>query len=459
MTRRALLAAGVVAVAAVALAWGRGAPAPDGRNDARADAPAPRPNVLVVVTDDQRADQTLSVMPEVRRRFGRDGTTFTRAFATTPLCCPSRASIFTGQYAHNHGVVDNTDIGPLDHDTTMQSLLRDGGYVTGMFGKFFNSWDATLSPPGFDRWAMLDHGYHGAQFNVQGRMRRVPGSSTEFIARSTVDFVTRAESDDDRPWFAYVAVHAAHRGFEPSPPYRDARVPPQRATPATSERDRSDKPPYVRAQRVDARRARAIRRDQLRTLMSVDDLVGDVFDALERHDETRDTLAIFTSDNGFFWGEHGLSDKRLPYLPSTRVPLLVRWPGRVASGATDGRLAANVDVAPTVLDAAGIEPRHVVDGRSLLADGTRRLLLLEYMADPGFDVPAWSALQSRDLQYVEYEGDGGVAFRELYDLTADRWQVRSLLAGGRDDARAARLARALERVRTCAGTTGPRACP
>ena len=357
-SRRPLaLVAGVVAVAAAAgaLAWGPERAAPQGERDASgAGEPSRPPNVLLIVTDDQRADHTLSVMDDVRRHFASEGTTFTRAFATTPLCCPSRASIFTGRYAHNHGVVDNVDVSPLDHDTTIQHLLRDDGYLTGMFGKYFNAWELARTPPDFDRWAMLDHGYHDAEFNVQGRIRRVPGSSTDFVARRTIGFVTGAERDDDRPWFAYVAVHAAHRGFEPSPRYEDAPVPRWPSNPAVAETERSDKPLYVREQNVDARFGDAIRRDQLRTLMSVDDLVDGVFGALDRLGETRDTLAIFTSDNGFFWGEHGLSDKRLPYLPSTRVPLLVRWPGRVEPGTRDGRLVANVDVAPTILDAAGV---------------------------------------------------------------------------------------------------------
>jgi arylsulfatase A-like enzyme len=467
MTGRRTIA-GVLAVAAAvvvtALVWSP-RDTPDRRQaserDEGSEQDQPRPNVLIIVTDDQRADHTLGVMPEVDRWFLRGGVRFSQAFATTPLCCPSRASIFTGRYTHNHNVLNNAKPGAsrLDQTTTLQHYLKEEEYTTGLFGKYLNSWDVRQTPPNFDRWALMHHGYHDAEFNVQGRMKTIPGSSTDYIAQQTVSFIESLERQDERPWFAYVAVHASHTGFEPSPRYVGAPVPRWSLGPDGAEEDETDKPPYVQAVEVAPGDADQIRKDQLRTLMSVDDLVGDVFATLERASETGHTLAFFMSDNGFFWGEHGLTDKRLPYVQSTRIPLLMRWPGHVTAGTVDSRLVANIDIAPTVLSAAGVEPNHVVDGRPLLSTTQRKQLLLEYMLDPGYEVPPWAALHSKDRQYAEYYGKNKVVFRELYDLTRDEGQLRNLMETSAHERTAARLHLELRRLRSCSGTEGSQACP
>jgi arylsulfatase A-like enzyme len=430
-------------------------PGDAGRPETSAGSP-PAPNILIIVTDDQRADHTLGVMPEVRRWFAEEGVRYSQAFATTPLCCPSRASIFTGQYAHNHGVINNTLAPRLDHATTLQHYLKDRGYITGLFGKFMNSWDIRRSPPGFDRWALMDNGYYGAHFNLQGRMKRVTGYSTDFIADQIAAYIEEVEGQDETPWFAYVAVHAVHTGFESSQKYIKASVPVWRGNPAQSESDKSDKPPYVRRANRSPSYADEIRKNQLRALMSVDDLVGRVFRSLQRRGESRSTLAIFMSDNGFLWGEHGLTDKRLPYVQSVRIPLLLRWPGHVTQ-TVDSRLVANVDIAPTIFDAVGIEPDHIVDGRSLLGNAHRKELLLEYMSDPGYAVPSWVALHTNDRQYAEYYSKGHVSFRELYELSEDRWQLENVLET--DSGSAAGLEVRLQRLRSCSGTEGSQACP
>jgi arylsulfatase A-like enzyme len=420
---------------------------------------APRPNVLIIVTDDQRADHTLQVMPEVRRWFADGGVRFSQAFSTTPLCCPSRASIFTGQYAHNHNVINNQAAARLDQGTTIQHYLKEQGYTTGLFGKYLNSWDMSRTPPEFDRWAVQDGGYYDAQFNVQGQLEVIPGSSTDFVEDRTLDFLRLAEVDDERPWFAYVGVRAPHWDFEPSPRYVGAPVPPWKQNPAHRETDKTDKPRYVQHADDTLGYANEVRKKQLRTLMSVDDLVGDVFESLGRLGESPRTLAVFMSDNGYFWGEHGLMDKRLPYLQSSRIPMLLRWPGHVAPGTVDSRLVANIDVAPTVFDAVGIEPDHVMDGRSLLGSSQRRSLLLEYMKDPGWAVPTWAALHSDKSQYVEYYARKRVSFREFYDLSRDKWQLENLLQGRASAVPVARLHNQLQRLRACFGTDGAHACP
>jgi arylsulfatase A-like enzyme len=396
-------------------------------------SPLEQPNILLIVTDDQRLE-TMSAMPAVRKYFGAGGTEFTRAYATTPLCCPSRGSIFTGRYMHNHDVEANADdaIASLDQSTTMQYSLQGAGYRTGIFGKYFNPWPLTMDPPYFDRWAITNWMYTNSRFNVQGSKKRIPGYGTTFIADQAAKFLEQS-SGRDAPWFAYVAPTAPHAPYEPEKKYRRAPVSRWTGNPAVREVDRSDKPASVQDTSVTPKEGRYIRRQQLRTLMTVDDMVARFMRILERSGEADNTIAVFMSDNGYFWGEHGLKDKRLPYLPSIQIPMYMRWPGMVPAGATDDRIAANIDVAPTLLDAAGVPVTHSVDGQSLLLPWDRDRLLIEYAQDrPPLDlVPAWAGLVTRQYQYVEYYNEpASRTFREYYDLLNDPWQLENLLGDG-----------------------------
>ena len=420
-----------------------------------------RPNVLIIVVDDQRIG-TLGVMPEVEQGFGGGGTEFTNAYVTTPLCCPSRGSIFTGRYAHNHHVSANAGdaVQGLDQRTTLAYYLKNAGYRTGIYGKYFNPWPLDRKPPFFDRYAVTNFDYYNARFNVQGREKVVRQYSTDFISNKATRFISE-ESDSDDPWFLYVAPNAAHAPYTPEPEYRDSPVPAPDRAPV--EKDRSDKPAWVRSVNTAPKYSEKVRRAQLRTLMSVDDMVGRLDEVLEETGEADNTIAIFVSDNGYFWGEHGLDDKRLPYLPAIRVPLFVRWPGHVAAGATDDRMAANIDIAPTVLEAAGISPGHTFDGKSLFGIERRTELVIEYFRDDApFDrVPSWAGLHTSAYQYVEYYSDSGQRiFREYYDLIADPHQLVNLLEDGdpTNDPTQLQLQTLSNRVksgRNCSGTTCP----
>jgi arylsulfatase A-like enzyme len=433
-----------------------------------------RPNILIIVTDDQRASNTLGVMPKTLRLFRRGGKEFTSAFATTPLCCPSRASILTGRYAHNTGVRQNNGLQGLDLTTLFPRLLVRDGYRTALAGKFLNGWRRTRLPY-FDRWAVLRDGlsrYVRPTFNINGSWRRTPGYSTDLIGEHAIRFLRRFENQDAAPWFLYVATSAPH--FPWTPARRHARAPLShwRGNPAILERNRSDKPAYVRRQEWTLADARAVRAGQLRTLMSVDDMVGRIFRNLDVLGEKRNTLAVFTSDNGLVWADHSVGDgssagaKRVPYTASIRVPFFVRWPGRVRAGSRDGRIVGNVDIAPTVLAAARIEPdpaRPPMDGRSLLGSGRRARMLFEHWKSKGNPVPTWASLRTRRYQYVEYyRSDGRRFFREYYKLARDRWQLRNLLgdATAANDPDVRRLQARLARDRRCAGRgASPRPCP
>jgi arylsulfatase A-like enzyme len=444
-----------VAFASSGLAW------PDST-----EAQTLAPNILIIVTDDQRATGTLSVMPNTRRYFQRQGTEYTNAFAATPLCCPSRATLLTGRYAHNTGVRGNRDARRLDRRTLFPRLLRAAGYQTAMAGKFLNRWRGR--PPHFDLWARLVENldYHDPTFNVNGRTGRVDGYTTDLIGGYASRFLRRFERQDDSPWFLYVATTAPHAPWTPAARHRGAPVGSWSGNPSVFEADRSDKPGFVAGSHNTLGRAATVRAGQLRSLMSVDDMVARLLGTLGRLGERRNTLAFYTSDNGYLWADHGLDGKRFPYTASVRVPFLIRWPGHVAAGARKGRLTGIVDVAPTALAAAGVahDPaRPPLDGRSLLAPEKRNRLLLEYWREAEHQPPTWASLRTKRFQYVEYyDPRGRRTFREYYDLRRDPWQLRNLLHDGdpANNPNVRSLQARLARDRRCAGTGAvARPCP
>lgn len=487
-----------------------------------------RPNVLIVMTDDQRADGTLldAVMPDTRDWF-RDGTPsgapggtqFTQAFATTPLCCPSRSTIFTGQYVHNHGVTSN-DLAPpptVDPDNptyriqphTIQRYLRDrAGYRTGLFGKFLNSWrfSTAVLAPHFD-----DFGYFQGAPQCPFRVMEDPGAfrelgsppvgdplhcevnsaddySTTWVGQEGLRFIDEAETQaDEKPWLLYLTPTAPHNDNlanvpVPEEQYASADIPPPGGlvnSPGFQEGLRADgdqltdKPQSVRSFRpacdpaqpvseCDAQwtAARVQRRaEQLRTLMSVDDMVQAVFTKLRQTGEDDDTLAFFLSDNGQQWGEHGLTGKERPYLETVKVPLMMRWPDNpvVRRGVTDPRLVGNVDIAPTILDAVDVTPDHVLDGRSLLdPDMSRSHMLTESWRN---GVLGWTSLTGPDHQYTEYYASPDAGFVEYYRFPQDIDQVTNLFGDGDpSDPPASEtdpLAAGVQAGRTCTGS----ACP
>jgi arylsulfatase A-like enzyme len=384
---------------------------------------AAKPNILIFLTDDQR--DGLEVMPKTRAWMGSGGTRYANAFATTPLCCPSRASIFSGNYVHNHGVKSNTLSRALDQETTMQYYLDRAGYRTGMFGKYMNGW-WRRDPPYVDRWAIFGGSggvYSGADWNIQGTIKTVSEYATRFIGDQAEDFLASAPT---QPWFLFLAPPNPHAPYTAEARYADAPVPAWNCNPAVEESDRSDKPPFVRLHQRSCNQGKGVRTKQLRTLMSVDDLVDRVLTMVQGTAELRNTLVIFLSDNGFLWSEHGLGGKRYAYLQSIQIPMFARWTGHIPAGAVDRRLVANIDVAPTVLDAAGLTPTSPMDGRSLLSGYERDRVLTEYWSDSAADdgVPDWASLLTMDGHYIQYyDRDGNLAFTEYYNLATDPWEL------------------------------------
>jgi arylsulfatase A-like enzyme len=432
-----------------------------------------RPNVLIILMDDERTGGgSMSVMPKTRRWF-RKAKRFMNFFVTTPLCCPSRSSILSGRYAHNHGVRKNSDASNLRPRSTIEHYLHRAGYLTGIVGKYLNKWEPTDLPPYFDRSALIsdENNYENVYYNfragVDGHAVDYSGLSsydkysTHFVGDHALRFLRAWHRlNSERPWFMYVSPYSPHRPYQPEPRYRTWRATRWKPNPAVGEGNRSDKPRWVRGSHIDSAKASSIRMQQLRTLRSADDQVGRIFRRLVRQHDLHNTLVFFLSDNGFFWGEHGLKEKSGPYLPSVHVPMMMRWPGHIRPGRSR-RIAANIDLAPTILSAAGIAPstRFPIDGRSLLSEGRRRRLLLEYWKE-GWErlrIPNWASTLGRHYQYIQYYRNSRVTFREYYNLRSDPWELHNLLDDGKrsNNPDVKTLSAELRRARICVGSNCP----
>ena len=394
------------------------------------DTPPDRPNVLIILTDDQRATDTLEAMGKIDRIFGQGGITFSSAYATTPLCCPSRSSIMTGLYAHNHGVSTNNGDGldTFPQEQTIQAYLQAAGYRTGLFGKYLNKWPINVEPPFFNKWAIYSRGtpYYVGLFNVNGSVRVVSHYSTWYLTHKLRQFVKSTERRDSRPWFAILATSAVHGPAVPARRYSHRHVSRWSGNPAVKEEDRTDKPPLVQGRNHTIKDGRRVRKSVLRTLYSVGDATRGLFWLLRRLDEDDNTLAFFMSDNGEMWAEHGIVGKTYPYTQSIQIPMMLRWPDRITGPVVDSRLAANIDIAPTIVDAVGLDPGAPMDGRSLLAPDNRDHLLLEYWRSPPFPTPDWASLLTHEDQFTEYyDKSGAVTFTEHYNLVDDPWQLQN----------------------------------
>jgi N-acetylglucosamine-6-sulfatase len=451
---------------------------------ALAPAAQAKPNIVVLMTDDQTLD-SMSVMSKSRELLGEHGTTFMRSFVNYSLCCPSRSTLFTGQYAHNHGVLSNGlpagGYARLDKSNWLPLWLQAAGYRTMHVGKFLNGYGSvsppTEVPPGWSDWyATVDpstYNYYGYTVNENGGLHTYGAAgepefySTDFFARRA-DQLIAAAAPSDPPFFLSVAFLAPHSGgpAEPDDPQGlfTPTVPPRYANafataalpmpPSWNEADMSDKPRAMqRRPPIAPEKAAAIQegyQQQLESLLAVDDAVESIVATLRSTGELDDTLIVFTSDNGFFHGEHRVpSGKLLPYEPSIRVPLYMRGPG-VPVGETRRQLVTNADLAPTILEAAEALPGRVQDGRSLfqlLRDpGVQwgRELLLEGGNNRGL---TFTGLRNYHWKYLAHT-TGEV---ELYDLERDPHELTSRHADPALTPLRAALAERLALLRACAG--------
>ncbi len=471
-----------------------------GPNDEEASADHDTPNVLVIVTDDQRAEGTITqaqnpqvIMPEVVNGLKEKGTSFANAFATTPLCCPSRASIMTGRYAHNHNVSNNFGAWNFNEDPTFQAYLQgEAGYRTGIFGKYLNDWDLKRDPAHWDRWGIFNNGYCPFRVNQDGTIEdhgifnqptiaQCGNYTTTYVRNQALDFIEEGEAaDDSQPWLLYLAPFAPHGPSSPDDQYVNTDVGELAHSPAHDEGQPgntadplTDKPDWVQDAFNPGNFEEEVRKDQLRSLKSVDDMVGAVLQRLEDRGE-QDTLVVFMGDNGMLWGEHGLNNKSFPYTESVHIPLVVRYTPVTIPGSSDSRLVENLDVAPTAIKAAGLSTTRTpaIDGLSLFDPAnSRSRLLLEFSNHFAFPLTDpfrnWASTRTTTYQYVESYAEDGVTivFREYYDLVNDPDQRFNLYGpdgqpGGGDDLGTpahpvAQLEEQVRRDRLCVGTQCP----
>jgi N-acetylglucosamine-6-sulfatase len=425
------------------------------------------PNILFIVTDDQRWD-TLWAMPNVQAELVQRGVTFEHAHVVTPLCCPSRAAILTGQYAHTNGVYGNHNSRPhggfnaFDDTTTVATVLHDAGYRTALIGKYLNGYgeaDADQPPdyvpPGWDTWrAILYDGdqYYNWTQNDERTVTIQPDYVTDVLGEQALSFMDRGE--DQRPWFLEWTPPAPHAQAIPEPDHETAfdALPPWRPE-SYDERNVSDKPKWLRETNrlgnAEKTYIDKFREDQYETLLSVDDEIGLMIGHLKQTKELNNTIIVFTSDNGYFWGEHREHGKNLPYEEATRVPYVVRY-DRIGARGTTSALAANIDFAPTFADAAGTQMPNA-DGVSLLpllrgdVPDLRRWHLIEQMkiADsPAVGVSSWCMLQGKNFTFTHYDTDE----EEFYNLVDDPLQLHNGIGQHRYQDRIRRYRHALRNV-------------
>ena len=404
------------------------------------DQPPDRPSILLIVTDDQRWD-TLWAMPDLERSLVDRGVNFSESFTTSSLCCPSRASILTGEYPHTTGVyrqnLPHGGFKAFEDSMTIATELHDAGYHTGFFGKYLDSYqhDALTGyvPPGWDRWVAFAHSqFFDYGLTVDGTVHRrgvePDDYSTDVLAAHTEGFIRRTEG----PVFALFAPAAPHAPATPAPADKRAfdDLPVWRP-PSFDEADRSDKPKHIQALHPIGPERTAnlevLRRNQYRSLQAVDRAVGRLLGALEDTGRLDDALVIFTSDNGLLWGEHRWLKKEVPYEEAIRVPLVIRADTIVGEGArTDDHLVANIDLAPTIADVAGVDLPDA-EGESLVpllkgtVEGWRSALLIEHLRGTN-PIPTYCAVRTERYLFASY----GTGERELYDLRADPFELRNL---------------------------------
>lgn len=499
------LAISVAALTAMALVG------PVSAADAARKAPPKTPNVIVVETDDQAVSAwSRSLMPRTFDRFVDGGIEFTDSIAATPLCCPSRAVLATGQYGHNNGVLRNTYVPLVDKPNVLPAWLQRAGYRTIHVGRFFNGYEGGGRrfeiAPGWDVWrtSLTPRRYYDYKLytNSGARMLGVRDRDhlTVTLNRIAVDQIKR-KAPKKRPFYLQLDHFAPHNG----PGSRDGRcngspVPagpdeqaflgePAPRGPAYDEKDISDKPAFMRGLRSlspeDDLRIERNYGCALASLQSVDRGMERIFQALRKTKSLRDTAVIYTSDNGFLYGEHRIAlEKQSPYEEPLRVPLAMRLPGNM-SGPDNPRSSdatvANIDLAPTILELANAQPClrtrcRTLDGRSLLGEATGesgtipadRAISLELQSQ-GIPLKGltcvYRGIRTSNEVYVEHTGAREsldepcepYTATEHYDIAADPAELDNLFPAPPFSPLARRqqdLSARVSRLEHCAGIAG-----
>ena len=412
-----------------------------------------RPNIIFILVDDQRYD-FLSYLdhPWIKTpnidSLAKNSVYFKNAFVTSSLCSPSRASIVTGQYPHQHGVIDNDT--PLNTNTpNFPRELQKNGYNTGFVGKWHMGGNNDMPRPGFEYWLSFEGQgqYFDPSLNLNGERIERSGYMTEILTEYAVDFI-KSNTNGNRPYFLYLSHKAVHEPFEASEKhsgyYRGLDIPKPKSF-ADSEVNNAGKPKWVKRQRKSWHGAeRNFSKENYEgsydryfqkyseCMLGVDESVGIIRKELKKLGQLENTVIIYFSDNGYMIGEHGLIDKRVMYEESIRVPAFVHWPDMFKKPITLPDFVLNIDIGPTILDIAGIKKPWTMQGESFLPltlgseVDWREDFLYEYFIDSkAVQTPTIFGLRTRDYSYMTYSGVWDIS--ELYDMNADPNQMNNLL--------------------------------
>ncbi|HAV77248.1 MAG TPA: hypothetical protein DCX53_07830 [Anaerolineae bacterium] len=438
------------------------------------------PNIIFILTDDLDLP-LLPYMENTNKLIGEQGATFTNYFVTSSACCPSRATTIRGQYPHNTNILENSPgfrnfYRNNKEDETIAVWLQRKGYRTALTGKYLNGYPVVAGrnyvPPGWDDWHVFfhhdaedDEGWYFYNYTLNENGALVDYGyapeeySTDVIARKSIDFIATSIADRS-PFFIYIAAMSPHGPSTPAPRHENMfldLVFPKKDS--FNEEDISDKPSLIQEQvnngdDFDAYDADALFIKRVQTMQATDEMVGEIVRMLEQSGQLDNTYIIFTSDNGFHMGEHGLSaGKMLAYEEDIHVPLLIRGPG-IAPNTTVTQMTANIDIAPSLAHMAGAKSAEFVDGRSFVrffdaqenddADWRKALLIETGYLDRESRVIAYRGVRTENYIYLEYE-NGEL---EFYDLIADPYEMNNI-AGKLDPATLSTLHSWLEDLKSC----------
>ena len=413
-----------------------------------ANAAKKKRNVIFIFIDDMRFD-SMSCMnhPFLKTpnldKMASNGVLFNHAYVTTSLCSPSRATILSGQYAHTHGVMNNSTLLPQGTPTFPVELQKTG-YETAFIGKWHMGGSSDKPRPGFDHWiSFRGQGvYNDPMFNINGKSVKKNGYMTDLLTDYAVDYLKK---DKTKPFFMYLSHKAVHADFYPAKRHENAYSDVQIEHPASmanTPENYEGKPLWVKRQRHswhgvdymyhDGTYFDRFILDYNRTMLAVDDGIGRIMDTLKEEDMLNDTLILFMGDNGFLHGEHGLIDKRCMYEESIRVPLIAHCPDIIQGGRKIDQVALNNDIAPTILDAAGASIPNTIQGKSFLPIlqsekvPWREGMLYEYFWERAFpQTPTVFGVRTERYKYMNYHGIFDL--NELYDLEKDPKEMRNLI--------------------------------
>jgi len=421
-----------------------------------------RPNILVVLVDDMRWDEygegghNYIKTPNIDR-VAREGVNFRNAFTATPLCSPSRASFLTGQYAHTNGITDNTARNEQSHQLeTFPKKLHEAGYETAFMGKWHMGNDDSPRP-GWDHWVSLKGQGEATdpKFNINGTPTQIKGYVTDILTDQAIEFINKPR---EKPFVLYLAQKALHPnlvqrddgssvdigegGFIPAARHRgmyDTMIFKRRPNHAIPPLDKpalmqtfDSLPPLSAATATSEKTIR----ERAEMLMAVDDGLGVIMKQLEEKGILDNTVVVFTSDHGFWYGEHGLDqERRLAYEEAIRIPMLIRYPPRIKAGLRPEQMVMSIDLASTLLELAGEQPASSMQGMSWLpifageVTTWRTNFLVEYYSDTVFERirnMGYKAVRNERYKYIHYVDLAGAD--ELYDLQEDPYELKNLIS-------------------------------